>query len=149
MEPSPYHTSFMSIEIARSSQWPSSVFSVTFAESASEIELVAEVDGRLAGMAGIEGIGPQEKVRHRADFGISVHRDYWGLGIGRALTEACVACARRAGYAQLELNAVAENKRALSLYESVGFVEFGRNPRGFRSRLTGWQELVYMRLELD
>ena len=31
---------------------------------------------------------------------------------------------------------------------SVGFVEYGRNPKGFRSRLTGWQEVVLMRLEL-
>ena len=118
-------------------------------ESASEIELVAEVDGRLAGMAGIEGIGSKEKVRHRADFGISIEREFWGLGIGRVLTEACVDCARRAGYAQLELSVVADNARAIALYQSVGFAEYGRNPRGFRSRLTGWQELVLMRLELN
>ena len=30
----------------------------------------------------------------------------------------------------------------------VGFREYGRNPKGFRFRLTGWQELVLMRLEL-
>ena len=118
-------------------------------ESANEIELVAEIGGQIVGTAGIEQVSAKEKVRHRAEFGISVDQAYWGFGIGRALMEACVACARKAGYAQLELNAVAENKRALKLYESVGFVEFGRNPRGFRSRLTGWQELVYMRLELN
>ena len=73
---------------------------------------------------------------------------YWGLGIGRALTEACIECAGAAGYVQLELEAVAENKSALALYRSVGFQEYGRNPKGFRSRLTGWQELVLMRLEL-
>ena len=63
--------------------------------------------------------------------------------------EACIQCAKKAGYAQLELNAVAANQRAVALYKSVGFVEYGRNPRGFRSRRTGWQELVLMRLELD
>ena len=73
---------------------------------------------------------------------------YWGLGVGRALTGACIECARTAGYVQLELMAVAENKAALALYKSVGFVEYGRNPKGFRSRSTGWQELVLMRLEL-
>ena len=118
-------------------------------ESGNEIELVAEIEGQIVGTAGIERIGAKEKVRHRAAFGISVDQAYWGLGVGRALTEACIACAKRAGYAQLELDAVAENKRALALYESVGFVEYGRNPRGFHSRLTGWQELVLMRLELD
>ena len=76
-------------------------------------------------------------------------RAYWGLGVGRALTVACIECARAAGYVQLELEAVAENKAALALYKSVGFEAYGRNPKGFRSRVTGWQELVLMRLELN
>ena len=118
-------------------------------ESTNEIELVAEVGGQIVGTAGIEKVGAKEKVRHRAEFGISVDQAYWGLGVGRALTEACIECAKKAGYAQLELNVAAENERALALYESAGFVEYGRNPKGFRSRLTGWQELVLMRLELD
>ena len=117
-------------------------------QSPNEIEIVALVDGTVAGTAGIEAVGKKVKVRHRAEFGISVLREYWGLGLGRALTKACIDCARAAGYAQLELNAVAENQRALALYRDMGFVEYGRNPRGFLSRTAGYQELVYMRLEL-
>lgn len=118
-------------------------------ESDNEIEIVAEVDGKIVGSGGIECVGPFEKVRHRAEFGVSVDREFWGFGIGRALTEACIECAKRAGYVQLELDVVADNERALALYRSLGFVEFGRNPLGFRSRISGWQELVLMRLELD
>lgn len=117
-------------------------------QSASEIEIIAIVDGRLIGTAGIEAIGSKYKLRHRAEFGISVLKEYWGLGVGRALTRACIACAREAGYSQLELNVVADNASAIALYASEGFVEYGRNPRGFNSRLSGYQELVYMRLEL-
>ena len=117
-------------------------------QSPNEIEIVALVDGTVAGTAGIEAIGKKYKVRHRAEFGISVLREYWGLGLGRALTKACIDCARAAGYVQLELNAVAENQRALALYRDMGFVEYGRNPKGFLSRTAGYQELVYMRLEL-
>ena len=79
-------------------------------------------------------------MRHRGSFGISVDRAWWGLGIGRALTEACIECAKAAGFSQLELEVVAANTAALRLYESVGFVEYGRNPRGFRSREKGWQD---------
>ena len=118
-------------------------------ESPNEIELLAEVDGTVVGAAGIGCVGKKDKVRHRAEFGISIDQAYWGLGIGRALTKACMECAKAAGYAQMELEVVAENKTAIALYESVGFVEYGRNPKGFRSRLTGWQELVLMRLELN
>ncbi len=118
-------------------------------DSADEIELLAELDGKVVGSAGIGCVGRKEKIRHRAEFGVSVDQACWGLGIGRALTEACIECAKKAGYIQLELEAVAENKSALALYESVGFVEYGRNPKGFRSRFTGWQELVLMRLDLE
>ncbi len=117
-------------------------------DSVDEIELLAEIDGRVAGSAGIGCVGRKEKIRHRAEFGISVDRAYWGLGIGRALTKACIECAKEAGYAQLELEVVADNTKAIELYKSVGFVEYGRNPGGFRSRLSGWQELIMMRLEL-
>lgn len=117
-------------------------------DSADEIELLAEVDDIVVGSAGIGRIGKKDKVKHRAEFGISVDKAYWGLGIGRALTEACIGCAKKAGYAQLELEVVAENANAISLYQSVGFAEYGRNPLGFHSRLTGWQELVLMRMEL-
>lgn len=118
-------------------------------QSSDEVEILAEVDGQVVGLAGIDRVGIREKVRHRVEFGISIDRAYWGLGIGRALTEACIACAKEAGYAQMELDVVADNRNAIALYESLGFTEYGRNPMGFRSRLTGWQELVLMRLELN
>jgi len=118
------------------------------AESPNEVELVAVIDGKVAGTAGIESIGHKFKVKHRAEFGISVLKEYWGLGLGKALTKACIQCAKDAGYIQLELNVVAENDRALSLYRSLEFEEFGRNPRGFNSKISGYQELVYMLLKL-
>lgn len=118
------------------------------AESERETEIVAEVGNVIVGTAGIEAIGTKYKVRHRADFGISVAREFWGLGIGQALMTACIECARKAGYVQLELNAVADNERAIAMYRKAGFAEYGRNPKGFLSRETGYQEVVYMRLEL-
>ncbi len=118
-------------------------------ESADEIEILAEVNGMVVGSAGVHCIARMDKLRHRAGFGVSVDRAYWGLGIGRALTESCIECAKAAGYAQLELEAVADNEKALALYKSVGFTEYGRNPKGFRSRVSGWQPLVLMRLELN
>ena len=117
-------------------------------ESKNEIQIVAVVDNVVVGTAGIGAIGAKYTVRHRAEFGISVAKEFWGLGIGQALTTAFIACARAAGYIQLELNVVAENTRAISMYEKNGFVEYGRNPKGFHSRMAGFQEVVYMRLEL-
>ncbi len=117
-------------------------------KSPNEIEIIAIVDEKVVGTAGIDAIGKKYKVKHRADFGISLLKEYWGLGLGKELTKACIQCAKEAGYSQMELNVVAENERAISLYRSLGFVEFGRNPKGFNSRMTGYQELIYMLLDL-
>lgn len=119
------------------------------AESPRQVQILAWVDGQPAGLAGISEIGNKDKVRHRAEFGVTVEEAFWGMGIGRELTQACIDCAKQAGFLQLELDVVADNRRAVALYESLGFREFGRNPRGFRSRHSGWQALSMMRLELD
>lgn len=116
--------------------------------SDNEVELVAVVDGKIVGSAGVAAVGGRRKVTHRARFGISILKEYWGMGIGRMLTDASIDCARQAGYTQLELEVVADNERAVSLYRCAGFEEYGRNPRGYRSAASGYQELVHMRLEL-
>ena len=117
--------------------------------SSCEIQICSLVDNRIVGLAGISAVGLKDKVKHRAEFGISIEKAYYGKGIGTALTKACIECAKTAGYRQLELEVVAENTNAIALYKKFGFKETGRNPRGFCSRYTGWQELISMLFELD
>ena len=118
------------------------------ADSSNELELIALVEGTVVGLAGVISIGNRYKVRHRASFGISIDREFWGLGIGSEMLKMCIEYAGRAGYEQLELEAVAENETALAMYRKAGFKEYGRNPRGMKSRISGYQELVYFRTEL-
>lgn len=98
------------------------------AENPVEAELPAEVDGHVIGLAGFSSLAKSFKVRGKAALGISLERDFWGLGAGEALTEACIECARKAGCRQLELEVTADNTRAMSMYRKFGFVEYGRNP---------------------
>ena len=118
------------------------------AENEREVELIAVVDGQVAGTAGIDCVCNKQKTKHRAEFGISVDQEYWGLGIGSALLSSCVECAKKAGYVQLELSVVAANETAVSMYKKAGFKEFGRNPKGFLSRNGNYQEFINMILEL-
>ena len=117
--------------------------------SSSEIQICSIVNNKIVGLAGISAVGTREKIKHRAGLGISIEKEFWGLGIGSALTKACIDCAKSAGYKQIELEVVGQNFNAISLYEKFGFKEFGYNPRGFYSRYTGWQGLVLMLLALD
>ena len=123
-------------------------FLTNIERSEKEVYLCAVIDGHIVGTASVFAVGAN-KVGHRAEFGIAIDKDYWGIGIGQALTAACIECAKNSGYAQLELEVVSDNSGAIALYKKMGFTEFGRNPRGFYSRFQGWQELVSMRLELN
>ena len=47
--------------------------------SDNAVELVAVVDGKIVGSAGITAVGSRRKVAHRARFGISVLQEHWGM----------------------------------------------------------------------
>ena len=117
-------------------------------QSENEVMIIAIIDGKLVASAVIRAVGYRYKIKHRATFGVTVDKSYWGLGIGKALTLACINCAKTANYKQIELYVVSENKTAIALYKQMGFVEYGSNPLGFNSRTKGYQKLIYMRLEI-
>lgn len=117
-------------------------------KSEDEIIMVAIIDDKIVGLAGVNKVGENYKIKHRASLGIGINKAYWNLGIGSFLTNACIECAKNAEYKQLELDVVSDNVRAMSMYKKIGFIEYGRNPLGFNSPISGYQELVYMRLEL-
>ena len=61
------------------------------------------------------------RMRHRAEFGISLKKAYWGCGAASAMTERILAFARETGVEQVNLEVRSDNKRAIALYEKFGF----------------------------
>ena len=79
------------------------------------------VGGRVVGTCSTS-TGHRIKLRHRAEIGISVLRDFWGQGIGTALMETVIAAAREnPNLLQIELEFLEGNTRARQLYEKLGF----------------------------
>lgn len=111
--------------------------------------LCAIVDGKIVADAGFREIGSFHRLKHRASFGIAVAKDYWGLGLGKALTSACLSLAKQAGYAQMELEVVTENHAAIHLYESLGFHTTGTIPRAMGHRDGSYNSFHYMVCPLD
>ncbi|WP_020658191.1 GNAT family N-acetyltransferase [Amycolatopsis benzoatilytica] len=86
---------------------------------------------------------------HVASGSLMVARTARGAGVGRALVSDLIAWARRAGFAAIQFNAVAEtNGTAIRLYESLGFVTLGVAPGAFRHPVAGRVGLRIMWLEL-
>lgn len=52
---------------------------------------------------------------------IQVARDHWGVGIGRRIMEDAIATATSEGRRAVTLNVTKSNRRAVSLYEHLGF----------------------------
>lgn len=81
---------------------------------------VAEVDGRVVGIAGLHV--QTGKLRHVGSVGLSVHDEFQGRGIGRALLATLLDLADNyLDLKRVELEAFTDNVRAIRLYESLGF----------------------------
>lgn len=75
----------------------------------------------VIGNAGLD-VMALPRMRHCADFGIMVHRDYQNQGVGRALLAALIDLADNwLGLQRIELTVYTDNQRAIHLYESFGF----------------------------
>lgn len=73
------------------------------------------------------------KTRHRAVIGISVLKEYWGLGIGTKMMEELIRMAEKQEYVtQMELDFIEGNTRAQRLYEKMGFRITGAHPDAIR-----------------
>lgn len=90
--------------------------------------LVAESEGRIIGLSEVS-ISKGHKTKHRGTIGISIQKDYWGLGLGSIMFDEMIAFGVRCGLMQLELGVAEANERARHLYEKKGFEYTGRIPR--------------------
>ena len=97
-------------------------------DSATNLLLLAFVDGEYVGNCSFESKAGSRRCAHRAGIGIALFQRYTGQGLGRILLERLIGEAHKAGFEQLELTVVEGNQRAIHLYESLGFRECGRIP---------------------
>jgi len=90
------------------------------------------VDGMLVGF--LRYVRPVRVARQHTAEIHSVHVDaaHRGHGIARQLFLAAFAAARADGIESLTLTVLADNAAARGLYESLGFTEFGMEPRAVK-----------------
>ena len=109
--------------------------------------LLAESEGRVVATLSVEG-GRFRRVRHTAQVGVSVAREWRRQGLGRAMLRTAVGVCRRAGtLRRLTLRVFAANRTALRLYLSEGFHEEGRLREQVRLG-DGYTDEICLALEL-
>lgn len=62
-----------------------------------------------------------EAVRHKAEFGITVHDDYQSRGLGSYMIQHLLEIARKKGLKKIYLRVDTKNVRAIHVYEKCGF----------------------------
>jgi RimJ/RimL family protein N-acetyltransferase len=93
--------------------------------SPTDLLILAEVEGRVAGIAGLEG-SRLRRFAHSVTLGIAIGREFWRLGLGRALMESLLLWADTHGVVRIALEVVETNMPAIRLYTSLGFEHEGR-----------------------
>ncbi len=122
----------MQVPLPSEEQWHARLQSAG-SPDAPDLQIVAEIDGRVVGSAGLHP-QPRQRRRHVAMLGISVAPEAQRRGVGRALMQAM--CDYADGWAQIlriELSVFTDNTRAIALYRGFGFRIEGTH-RGYAMR---------------
>ncbi len=88
------------------------------------ITLIAHHKNRIVGHLQIS-IGTSPRFREMGDLFIYLHQEYQNAGLGTALMNQGIGLARERRLHRVELTVVADNHRAIRLYEKVGFQREG------------------------
>lgn len=96
-----------------------------FHEADNQVYLVGLVDGEIVSTISF-GAGSRPRTRHSGEFGMSVRKAYWGLGIGSWMLDALLDWARGTGIVtKVNIRVRTDNQRAIALYRRKGFVHEG------------------------
>ncbi|HXX87193.1 MAG TPA: GNAT family N-acetyltransferase [Candidatus Acidoferrum sp.] len=92
--------------------------------------LVAEVDGKVVANSEIS-MRRDGYDGHVGGIGIAIREGYRDVGIGTEMMKTLLEQARKIGLKVLTLFTFESNRRAIHVYENVGFVQTGKIPRKF------------------
>jgi L-phenylalanine/L-methionine N-acetyltransferase len=96
-----------------------------YVERDAILELIALLDGKVVGHLGVIG-SKSPRTHHAASFGISVHADFQGKGVGSALMREMLHTADNyLSLIRLDLIVHTDNAPAIALYEKFGFEREG------------------------
>jgi RimJ/RimL family protein N-acetyltransferase len=91
----------------------------------NRLYIIGLVNGEVVSVLTFDG-GHRPRTRHTGEFGVSVRKPYWGLGIGSAMIDALIAWARNTQtIRKVNLRVRTDNHRAVRLYLGKGFVVEG------------------------
>lgn len=115
-------------------------------EQPGSIFLVGYVGDELACSADLRG-GQKKRTAHNCDFGVTVRKKYWHMGMASALLSELIYFAKSSPVLRtIHLGVYENNSRAVRLYERLGFRQVGRYKNYFRVGDSYFDEIL---MDLD
>jgi RimJ/RimL family protein N-acetyltransferase len=90
----------------------------------NNVILVARLEKRIVGHLQMSSM-TFERRRGVAELFIYIHQDFQNLGLGTSMMRKAIELAKDRGFHRLGLTVVADNHRAIKVYEKVGFKKEG------------------------
>ena len=120
----------------------------TITKSDNQLMLCAFIDEKLVGQLVFRG-GSRPRTRHTGEFGITVLKEHWGMGVGTELINQLIVWAKETQIIwKINLGVRSDNQRAISLYRKLGFVSIGTITREFFIN-SKFYDSIYMGLEIN
>ncbi|SHK01153.1 GNAT family N-acetyltransferase [Paramaledivibacter caminithermalis] len=117
-------------------------------KSKNSLFLIAEYRGEIISCLTFSG-GNRSRIKHYGEFGITVLKKYWGLGVGKTLINCLIKWAKDSGIIRkINLKVKADNTKAIALYTKLGFVKEGAISRFFYHK-GEFHDVYVMGLEID
>ena len=93
--------------------------------SDNQLFILGSIDDTIVAILNFSG-GRRPRVRHSGEFGMSVRKQYWGLGIGSLMLDTLIDWARHTQIEKkINLRVRTDNQRAIRLYKREGFAKEG------------------------
>jgi len=120
-----------------------------FKQNSNSFILIAEHENQIIGLLFFI---PNSKKRnsHTGEFGVSVHPNFQGVGIGRILIESLLVWAKNNIHIEkVYLNVFCTNHFAIKLYKDLGFIEEGRHIKAIKQASGEYIDTIQMYIETN
>ncbi|OPJ55050.1 GNAT family N-acetyltransferase [Alkalithermobacter paradoxus] len=117
-------------------------------KSDNKLFIVAKLNNKIVGVATFMA-GAKPRIRHMGELGVSVLKEYWGIGIGNCLMDYLLNWAKETNIIKkVNLRVREDNHSAIKLYEKLGFKKEGIVSRELKID-DKFYSVVLMGLEID
>lgn len=119
-------------------------FITDYLKNSNQLFLIGDVEGEIAGTLSVTQ-AKLKKQQHVGEFGIVVLQKYWNMGIARRMINAMMQwAASHPVIYYIHLKVMANNEKAIRLYQQSGFLTEGRKLKAVCQSPDNFQDIILM-----